>query len=106
MAPEPRMAVLLAATILAAPHTIGYDSVMLAFAATLLVYRNLETGPRAGEVAIALLVWLSPLVSPPSLFRPGLLIPLLILCFILSAMRPDRAQATLSHRAGGLRQAP
>ena len=83
---EMRLAVLLAATILAAPHTIAYDSVLLAFAATLLFSRGLDGRERPGETAIALLLWLSPLINPPSVFRLGLVTPLLIVAFILFAM--------------------
>jgi hypothetical protein len=88
-----RVAVLLAATILAAPHTIGYDSVMLAFSATLLFCRGLDDGFRSGEPAIAVLVWLSPLANPPSLFRPGLVTPVLIALLIALAMNRGRRPA-------------
>jgi hypothetical protein len=82
-----QLAVLLAATMLAAPHIIGYDA---AIAATLLFCRASGEHLRLGEAIIIVLAWLSPLVNPPSVFWPGLFTPivvsLLIGCVILRAM--------------------
>jgi hypothetical protein len=92
-----QLAVLLAATMLAAPHIIGYDAVMLAMAATLLFCRASGEHLRLGEAMIIVLAWLSPLVNPPSVFWIGLFTPLvvalLIGCVILRAMASSPAKA-------------
>lgn len=92
-----QLAVLLAATMLAAPHIIGYDAVMLALAATLLFCHASGEHLRLGEAMIIVLAWLSPLVNPPSVFWIGLFTPLvvalLIGCVILRAMASSPAKA-------------
>jgi alpha-1,2-mannosyltransferase len=87
------LAVLLAATMLAAPHVIGYDGVLLGIAATLFFNRAYEDGFRFGDTAIAVLVWASPLANPPSVFVIGFLTPLLILGFIAWVMARARRDA-------------
>jgi hypothetical protein len=82
MASDLRLAVLLAATMLAAPHVIDYDAVLLGMAATLFFNRAYADGFRFGDTAFAVLVWASPLVNPPSVFATGLLTPPLIMLFI------------------------
>jgi Glycosyltransferase family 87 len=81
-APGLQISVLLAATMLAAPHVIAYDAVMLAIAASLLFCHASEERLRFGEATIAIVAWLSPLVSPPSVFWPGLLTPIVICVLI------------------------
>jgi len=82
MSDDLRLAVLLAATILAAPHIIDYDTLLLGIAATLFFVRGYADGFRFGDVTIALLVWASPLINPPTVFRLGFITPLLIALFI------------------------
>jgi alpha-1,2-mannosyltransferase len=77
-----QISLLLAATTLAAPHIIGYDAVMLAIASTLLLCNASEGTLRFGEAIIAVVAWLSPLVTPPSVFWPGLLTPVVI-CLLI-----------------------
>jgi alpha-1,2-mannosyltransferase len=77
-----QLAALLAATMLAAPHSSTSDAVLLALATSLYV-----AAPRRGtlpplQLALAAAVWISPLVNPPSVFRPGSLTPLLILLLL------------------------
>ena len=86
-----RLAVLLAAAMLAAPHLIGYDGVLLAIAATLLFTRALAEGFRAGEAVVIFLAWASPLANPPSIVPLGLATPLLIALFIAMVMHRARA---------------
>ncbi|HUB95849.1 MAG TPA: glycosyltransferase family 87 protein [Stellaceae bacterium] len=78
-----RLAVMLAATMLAAPHVIDYDAVLLGVAATLFFVHAYRQGLADGDVAMALLVWASPLINPPSVFRIGLVTPLIIVGFIV-----------------------
>jgi hypothetical protein len=77
-----QLAALLAATMLAAPHSSTSDAVLLALATSLYV-----AAPRRGtlpplQLALAAAVWISPLFNPPSVFRPGSLTPLLILLLL------------------------
>ncbi len=93
MAAEPRLAVLLAATMLAAPHVIDYDALMLGLAATLVFARALEEGLRLPETILLVLVWASPFVNPPSVFPVAYATPFLILAFIAWVMRREYGQA-------------
>jgi alpha-1,2-mannosyltransferase len=88
-----RLAVLLAATMLSAPHVIGYDAVMLGIAATVFFVHGMRHGLALGDAAIAMLVWTSPLINPPSVFRLGLVTPLLIALFIAWVMARGRSDA-------------
>ena len=69
---------------LAAPHVIGYDAVMLAVAATFALRHALQGSFGRGETLFAAAMWLSPLINPPSLVRLGVITPLLIALFIAS----------------------
>jgi hypothetical protein len=89
-----RLAVVLAATMLAAPHVIDYDAVLLAVAATLFFVHALRQGLRDGDVAMALLVWASPLINPPSVFRIGLVTPLIVAGFIAWVIAHDARMAS------------
>ena len=83
-----KIAVLLAATIFAAPHIIDYDAVLLGLAATIFFAHILrhEPKPHYGDVAIAALLWLSPLVNPPSVFVMGMATPILTVLFVLRVL--------------------
>lgn len=96
-----QLAILLAATVLAAPHVIGYDAVMLAIAATLLLCRALEDDFRPGEAVLLVVIWLSPLINPPSLFRVGVVTPLLIALFIATVVSRARA-SSIGSRQGSV----
>ncbi|HEV2545977.1 MAG TPA: glycosyltransferase family 87 protein [Stellaceae bacterium] len=82
IAEDLQLAILLAATVLAAPHVIGYDAVMLAVAATFALRHALQGSFGRGETVLAAAMWLSPLINPPSLVRLGVITPLLIALFI------------------------
>jgi alpha-1,2-mannosyltransferase len=75
-----QLAVLLAATMLAAPHVSTSDAVMLALAASLFVVASDRLGP--AQLMLAAAVWISPAFNPPSVFRPGCLTPVLILLLL------------------------
>jgi hypothetical protein len=77
-----RLALLLAATLLASPHFQGYDMVMLAMAATLFFADALAHGLRPGDAAIAFALWLAPIFSPPRVIPFAFLTPLLIAWFL------------------------
>jgi alpha-1,2-mannosyltransferase len=82
LAHDLQLAILLAATVLAAPHVIGYDAVMLAAAATFVLRRALQGSFGPGETLLAAAMWLSPLINPPSFILLGVITPLLITLFI------------------------
>jgi hypothetical protein len=87
LAGDRKIAVLLACTILAAPHSSLADTVLLATAAALWMGEAVE-GEAAEGVAplapwtLALALWLVPLVNPPLVSPIGRLTPLLILGFV------------------------
>jgi len=76
--------------VLAAPHVITYDAIMLGIAATLLFAHARETDFRFGDAALCTLLWMSPLANPPSVFKIGLATPLLIALFIAWMMARAR----------------
>jgi alpha-1,2-mannosyltransferase len=82
-----RLVVLLSATVLAAPHILNYDAVLLVAAATLLVIRALDDGFRRGELIVPMLVWMIQLFNPPSFYRFTVITPVLTALLILCAMR-------------------
>jgi len=73
-----RLAALLAATILAAPHASNSDAILLGLAASLYVTALPPQELRPHRLAIAAAVWISPLFNPPVLFRIGCVTPLLV----------------------------
>lgn len=81
---ELQLSVLLAATILAAPHVSASDAVLLALAASMFLSAVIvsDVQRRFGRVAIALAIWISPLFNPPSLFPVGLMTPIFIIIFL------------------------
>ncbi len=85
-----RLAVLLSAALLATPHVMVYDAVLLVIAATIVFLRGLEEGFRPGELAITLLAWTITAV-PPSLLKIGVATPFLILALIGAVLLRVRA---------------
>lgn len=77
-----RLAVLLGATMLAAPHVSTSDAVLLALATSLYVSARRRAALQPLQLVLAAAVWISPLFNPPSLFRPGCLTPLLVLLLL------------------------
>jgi alpha-1,2-mannosyltransferase len=101
IAEDLQLAIFLAATVLAAPHVISYDAVMLAVAATFALRHALQGSFGRGEMVLAAAMWLSPLINPPSLVRLGVITPLLIALFIAfigaraSLASPDSRRAAV-----------
>ncbi|HET8996719.1 MAG TPA: glycosyltransferase family 87 protein [Acetobacteraceae bacterium] len=97
MREQVRLAVFLAATVLAAPHVANYDAVLLAMSAILVVSVVSQEGFGARECVLASLIWLCPLFNPPAAFRIGLLTPILLLVFIgvlvSQARQPEQCAA-------------
>jgi alpha-1,2-mannosyltransferase len=91
-----RLAVLLAATILAAPHVASYDMVLLAIAAALLFCQAIERGFRRFDLALAVTVWLAPLYAPPAATVTGITTPLVLILFIVAQVSPASKTAAPS----------
>lgn len=80
------VAALLAATILAAPHTSASDALLLGLAASVFLAAIPADRLRPGYIALAVGLWCSPLLNPPSVFRAGLVTPLLLVAFLACIM--------------------
>ncbi len=85
---DQKIAVLLAATILAAPHSSLADTVLLATAAALWSGEAAQGGASLAKWTLALALWLTPLFNPPLVSPVGRLTPLLILGFIAMTIAP------------------
>lgn len=77
-----KLAVLLAATLLAAPHVSSQDGIMLAVAAMLLLCRALDDGFRPGDILLVTGVWFVEFCDPPIIFQIGVVTPLLLGVFM------------------------
>jgi len=85
-----RMAVLLTATLIAAPHYSSYDLVLLA-AAVLLLYRaSLDGIVILPSLSLLVLPWCAPLATVPRSSVFGLGVPVVILGLLLMLLRPLR----------------
>ena len=78
---DDRLAVLLAATVLAAPHSGPYDALLLGVAAALWLAGNADH-PRWRDWILALGIWLVPVMSPAVYVPAGRFAPLLTIIFI------------------------
>jgi alpha-1,2-mannosyltransferase len=86
-----QLVVLLAATVLAAPHVSNYDTVLLVVAATSLFAIALAEGFRRGELIVPMLVWMIQLFNPPDVYCVGMVTPLLTCLLIACAIARARA---------------
>jgi hypothetical protein len=76
-----RLAILLAATVLAAPHSGPYDAVLLVVAVGLWLAAHADA-PRFRDWILGLAVWMVPLLSPPVYVPIGRFSPLLTVALI------------------------
>ena len=93
---DKQLAVLLAATVLAAPHSGPYDATLLATAVGLWLAANVETW-RLLDWFLALGIWMVPILSPPTHVVAGRFSPLLIVAligFILHELRGTSQSST------------
>src|SRR5579885_2926680 len=88
---ELRMAALLAAAMLAAPHASASDALLLGLAAGFYVAVAAEGGLAPADAVWAAALWISPLFNPPSLIRIGLVTPLVIVGFLARVVAAGRA---------------
>jgi len=96
---DKQLAVLLAATVLAAPHSGAYDATLLAAAVGLWLAANIKTW-RLLDWFLALGIWMVPILSPPTHVVAGRFSPLLIVAligFILHELR-GRSQSSTDSR--------
>jgi hypothetical protein len=89
-----RLAVLLAAALLASPHVSNYDLVLLAIAALLAVWA-MPAEARPLALILPLAGWLAPLYNPPRVLPLGLVTPLLLIALIWAVFREKPAQNPL-----------
>jgi len=75
----PRLAVLLTASFLAAPHAANYDAILLSAAA---VTATSDRDFNRGAIPLLTVLWLCPLFNPPGVCPIGLATPLLVLTVI------------------------
>jgi hypothetical protein len=80
-----RLAVLLAASVLAAPHVAPYDTLLAGLAAALFFARALERGFGAYDLPLALALFLTPLYGAPMVSPVGFAAPILLLLFLWRA---------------------
>ncbi len=90
LAADRRMAVLLAATLLAAPHCSQYDVLLLDAAVLLLVFSVLDGRVLAVRPVLLFLPWVAPLAAVPRAIPAGFAVPLLMLGTIAIALAPTR----------------
>ena len=89
-------AVLLAAAVLAAPHSGPYDATLLVVAAALWLAQEIDA-PRPSHWILGLGIWMVPLLSPPVYVVAGRFAPLLtvaLIALILSELRTPRPHAS------------
>lgn len=96
LAADQRIAVLLAATVLAAPHSSLADTALLAAAAALWGAEAATRGESLAKWTLALALWLAPLFNPPLVSPVGRLTPLLILGFAVMTIAPGWRAAVRS----------
>ena len=97
MAPVPRAAVLLAATLLSAPHSGGYDLLLLVAGGGLFLS---HLGPRIsnGDWLLGLLIWLAPLVGLPALSVAGRFSSVLTLVLLARIFRDNYAPRRIGQK--------
>ena len=86
MANDLRFAVFLAASVVGSPHVSPYDMILLALAATILVWNMLDENLRPTALVIPLAAWLLPLICPPRALVTGYLAPFVMFALIWTAM--------------------
>jgi hypothetical protein len=97
---ELRLAVVLAATMLASPHILLYDAMTTEVAASLFFVYALRKGTPVVDTVISVPVWLITLVNPPTLFAVGEITPFLIVAFLVLVIRRGRETGERASRAG------
>ena len=87
-----QLAVLLTATVLAAPHVSNYDAVMVSVAVLLFLCRALDDGFRFGDSILIIVVWSIELLDPPQVIPPGLITPVVYCLFLAAVIARGRSR--------------
>lgn len=95
-----QVAILLTATILAAPHVSNYDAVMVTVAASFFLCDVIDNGARIGDAILFVAVWGVELLDPPMMFRLGLVTPL-VYCLFAASLIARRTISAGSHLHSG-----
>ena len=91
---DQKIAVVLAGTILAAPHSSLPDALLLALAAVLWISETIgEANASKWRWPLALSLWLTPLFNPPLILPAGRTTPFIIIAFILAVMAEERRRS-------------
>jgi hypothetical protein len=98
---ELRLAAMLAGVLLAAPHASQQDGVLLGLAAAAFLAVALEDGLRVRDAAAVAALWITPLLNPPSLFRIGLVTPVILVAFLACVALKARQRAAAYVPADG-----
>jgi alpha-1,2-mannosyltransferase len=98
---DKKLAVLLAATILAAPHSGPYDATLLVVAVGLWLAANADA-PRFRDWIVGLGIWMVPLLSPAVYVPAGRLSPLLTVVLIGLILHERGQPKPLRDGDGGL----
>ena len=101
---DKQLAVLLAATVLAAPHSGPYDATLLVAAVALWLAANAGQQPSFRDWILGLGIWMVPLLSPPVYVVTGRFAPLLIVVLIgliLNEIRQPKASSESGDRMAG-----
>lgn len=88
-----QLVVVLAASILGAPHVSTYDALLLAIAAAVLFCRALKDGAALYAITVMLAAWLLPLFNPPRATPFGFMTPLIVAALMAVAMTGLRRPA-------------
>ena len=90
-----RVAVVLTATLLAAPHVSSQDAVMLCAASLLLLHHGMTHRFLPGDLPAIAGIWVMELFDPPFLPVPGALTPLLLVLVLVRLIRRGPVQPTI-----------
>jgi hypothetical protein len=91
-----KTAVLLAATVLAAPHSGAYDATLLVIAAAFWLTARGALQP-SWHWTLAFMIWLVPIVSPPIFSAAGRFAPLLTVALIALILRSPASRPSQDH---------
>lgn len=85
--PEIRLMVLLAATLLAAPHVSSQDAVLLCAASVLLLHLGFRDGFQPGDLPVIGAIWVVEAFDPPVMLHGGVVTPILLAVFVIRLLR-------------------
>lgn len=93
-----KLAALLVATLIAAPHWAGYDAILLVIAAGIWLAGEPRPWP-FWKAFVALALWILPFITPPVLVPVGRLIPLLLAAVLWIFVDTARSNEIPAQRA-------